>query len=222
VLLPIIDRLQDRGQTVVARANAAFALPTVYEALERRKVRYAIRLPANDVLMRQTKDLLTWSRGRPSHAALVRYRSFQYQAASWEWPRRVIAKVERRLGELFPRVGFVVTNLTGRTWRSSISTTNMGRRSSEPRPARKPFTGPGPNVTASGRMRYGCSWVHLGNLLRRFALPRAFQIWSLTSLQQPPRPACPILILQPVDSHLTPRLFGQILGRIERLAWHPT
>ncbi len=29
-------------------------------------------------------------------------------------------------------------------------------------------------------------------------------------------------ILQLAESHLTQRLFGQILGRIERLAWHPT
>ena len=44
---------------------------------------------------------------------LVRYRSFEYQAASWDRPRRVIAKVEHHLGELFPRVGFIVTTLTG-------------------------------------------------------------------------------------------------------------
>jgi len=29
-------------------------------------------------------------------------------------------------------------------------------------------------------------------------------------------------ILQLAESHLTPMLFWQILGRIERLAWHPT
>jgi len=29
-------------------------------------------------------------------------------------------------------------------------------------------------------------------------------------------------ILQLAEGHLTPRLFGQILRRIERLAWHPT
>jgi hypothetical protein len=29
-------------------------------------------------------------------------------------------------------------------------------------------------------------------------------------------------ILQLAESHLTQSLFGQILGRIERLAWHPT
>src|SRR3990170_3375690 len=101
------------GQTVVVRADAAFALPAFYEALERRGVAYAIRLPANDVLERAIEDLLTRPRGRPSHAPLVRYRSFQYQAASWDRPRRVIAKVEHHLGELFPRVGFIVSSLTG-------------------------------------------------------------------------------------------------------------
>ncbi len=28
--------------------------------------------------------------------------------------------------------------------------------------------------------------------------------------------------VQLAESHLTQRLFGQILGRIERLAWYPT
>jgi len=30
---------------------------------------------------------------------------------SWDKPRRVVAKVEWHAGELFPRVGFIVTNL---------------------------------------------------------------------------------------------------------------
>jgi hypothetical protein len=49
---------------------------------------------------------------RPSHKPLVRYQSFLYQAASWNMVRRVAAKVEFRFGELFPRVGFIVTNLS--------------------------------------------------------------------------------------------------------------
>jgi hypothetical protein len=113
VLLPVIDRYRAHGQTVVVRADAAFALPALYEALERRGVAYAIRLPANDVPERAIEDVLTRPRGRPSHAPLVRYRSFQYRATSWARPRRVIAKIEHHLGELFPRVGFIVTALTG-------------------------------------------------------------------------------------------------------------
>jgi hypothetical protein len=38
--------------------------------------------------------------------------SFGYQAQSWKKPRRVVAKVEWHPGELYPRVGFIVTNLT--------------------------------------------------------------------------------------------------------------
>jgi hypothetical protein len=37
--------------------------------------------------------------------------NFTYQAGSWKKPRRVIAKVEWHPGELYPRVGFIVTNL---------------------------------------------------------------------------------------------------------------
>jgi hypothetical protein len=38
--------------------------------------------------------------------------NFTYQAGSWTKPRRVIAKVEWHSGELYPRVGFIVTNLS--------------------------------------------------------------------------------------------------------------
>ena len=37
---------------------------------------------------------------------------FWYQAGSWDRPRRVVAKVEWHQGELFPRVGFIVTNMS--------------------------------------------------------------------------------------------------------------
>jgi hypothetical protein len=48
-------------------------------------------------------------------------RTFRYQARSWDAPRRVIAKVEWHFGELFPRVGFIVTNIR----RSSRSVVNF-------------------------------------------------------------------------------------------------
>ena len=70
---------------------------------------------------------------------------------------------------------------------------------------------------------------NLGNLLRRLALPLAIQSWSLTGLQQRLFKTggrlirhARYFILQLAESHLTQRLFRQILGRIERLAWQPT
>jgi hypothetical protein len=67
------------------------------------------RLPANDNLQRNVAELLGRPAGRSSHKPVVRFKSFQ--AASWKTVRRVVAKVEFHCGELFPRVGFIVTNL---------------------------------------------------------------------------------------------------------------
>jgi len=68
-------------------------------------------LPANDSLLRDIEELLTRPVGRPSHKPVVWYKGFLYQAASWKTARRVVAKVEFHAGELFPRVGYIVTNL---------------------------------------------------------------------------------------------------------------
>jgi len=42
--VPEIERQQQEGKEVVFRADAAFAKPEIYEALEERGVRYAIRI----------------------------------------------------------------------------------------------------------------------------------------------------------------------------------
>jgi hypothetical protein len=98
------------GKEVAFRGDAAFAKPALYESVEARETKYAIRLPANDNLERTVAQLLTRPLGRPSYKPVVRYKSFFYQAASWTRARRMAAKVEFHFGELFPRVGFIVTN----------------------------------------------------------------------------------------------------------------
>jgi hypothetical protein len=111
VLLPEIERQQEAGKEAVFRTDAAFAKPEIYDALEERGVKYAIRLPANDKLQRDIEELLRRPVGRPTHKPIMWYKGFLYQAASWKTARRVVAKVEFHAGELFPRVGFIVTNL---------------------------------------------------------------------------------------------------------------
>jgi hypothetical protein len=71
LLLPEIERQQKLGKEVVFRADAAFAKPEIYEALEMRGVKYAIRIPANDSLERGIAELLTRPAGRPSHKPVV-------------------------------------------------------------------------------------------------------------------------------------------------------
>ena len=105
LLLPDIKLQQRPGKEVVFRADGAFAKPELYEALEERDVKYAIRLPGNDNLQRNITELLTRPVGRPGHKPVVRFKSLLYQAASWTMVRRVVAKVEFHCEELFPRVG---------------------------------------------------------------------------------------------------------------------
>ena len=62
-------------------------------------------------IVRDIEELLTRPVGCPCHKPIVWYKGFLYQAASWKTARRVVAKVEFHAGELFLRLGFIVTNL---------------------------------------------------------------------------------------------------------------
>jgi hypothetical protein len=110
VLDPIVIRYERAGVRRYFRADAAFARPEVYEYLEEHGFHYAIRLPSNEVLEKKIEHLLKRPEGELAEKPIVRYYDFMYQAGVWNCPRRVVAKVEWHRGELFPRVGFIVTN----------------------------------------------------------------------------------------------------------------
>ena len=113
VLDPVITRYAGRNLGGrFFRADAAYAIPAIYARLEDAGYLYAIRLPTNNVLREKIAHRLTRPVGRPSLTKVKRFfEDFHYQAASWDKERRVIAKIEWHPGELFPRVGFIVTNL---------------------------------------------------------------------------------------------------------------
>lgn len=113
--------------------------------------------------------------------------NFSYRAASWPKVRRVVAKVEWHPGELYPRVGFIVTNLA--------------------RPAQRVVAYDNQRGTAEQRIKEGKTairWTRLscrkfshnavrlhlhalaydlGNFLRTVALPDAIEQWSMTTLR---------------------------------------
>jgi hypothetical protein len=228
LLLPELERLQAQGIEVAFRGDAAFAKPEVYDTLEERDVQYVIRLPANENLQRNITELLKRPAGRPSYQPRVRYKSFFYQAASWKQARRVVAKVEFHFGELFPRVGFIVTNLTASN-RAVVRFYNK-------RGTAEQWIKEGKQAVAMTRLschRFRANevrlWLsvlayNLGNLWRRLALPKAIGNWSLTSLQQRLVKTGGRLIkharyywLLLAESHLARRLFAGMLGKIAAL-----
>jgi hypothetical protein len=103
-LIPLLIVVGTKGLPFTSE-DVAFANPDLYEYLEKESFSYAIRLPANSTLMGNIESFLIRPVGRPAERPHVRYRDFEYQAKSWNCPRRVIAKVEWHKGELFPRVG---------------------------------------------------------------------------------------------------------------------
>jgi hypothetical protein len=187
-LLPEIARQQQRGKAVVFRADAAFAKPEIYEALEERGVTYAIRLPANNSLERDIAELLTRPVGRPSHQPVVWYKSFLYQAASWDKARRVVAKVEHHRGELFPSVGFIVTSLS---LPSRVVVRFYNKRGTAEQWIKEGKQAVKMPRLSCHRFRWNevRLWLsviayNLGNLWRRLVLPKRIDHWWLTSVQQ--------------------------------------
>jgi hypothetical protein len=228
LLFPEIARQQQRGKEVTFRADAAFAKPEIYEALEERGVTYAIRLPANNSLERDIAGLLTRPGGRPSQKPVVWYKSFLYQAASWNKARRVVAKVEHHQGELFPRVGFIVTNLSLAS-RAVVRFYNKRGTAEqwikEGKQAVK-MTRLSCHRFRSNEVRLWLSVLayNLGNLWRRLVLPRRIDHWSLTSVQQRLVKTGGRLVkharyywLVLAEGHLTRRLFGAMAQRIAAL-----
>ena len=100
-----------KGLRLLFRGDAAFGKPEVYEYLEQETIGYTIRVSAIAVLQREIAHLLVRPTEWPSPKPIVAYHDFVYQAQSWDVSRRVVAKMEWHQGELFPRVGFIVTNL---------------------------------------------------------------------------------------------------------------
>ena len=187
VLEPVVKRYQEKGVRLLFRADAAFAKPEVYEYLESRDTGYAMRLPANEVLQGNIRHLLKRPVGRPPKKPVVRYHDFVYQAQSWDIPRRVVAKVEWHQGELFPRVGFVVTNLNLPP--EGVTHYYNGRGTAEQWIKEGKYA---LNWTRLSCHRFVANQVrlwlfvlayNLGNFMRRLTLPESVNHWSLRSVQ---------------------------------------
>ena len=170
--------------------------------------------------------------GRPAYYVQRFYKSFRYKAASWSRPRRVVAKVEWHPGELFPRIGFIVTNLRYKStnvvafynkrgmaeqyikeWKGALKGTRLSCRSFD---------------ANAVRLQLHALAYNLGNFLRTLAIPEVIAEWSLTTLREKL-----IKIGAKVVSHgryvafqmaevaIPRRLFGAIVKRIAALRSPP-
>jgi len=187
VLKPVVARYQGKVSCIYFRADAGFAMPEVYQFLEAERIKYAIRLPANQVLQSRIGYLLTRPVGRPPHHMRRFHANFSYQAGTWTKPRRVIAKVEWHPGELYPRVGFIVTNMSRPAERVVAFYNKRGTCEQwikEGKGAIK-WTRLSCRTFAANavRLQLHALAYNLGNFLRTLATPEPIKDWSLTTLK---------------------------------------
>lgn len=117
ILQPIVEYLRARWQNtiVVFRGDSHFASPELLEYLENNHLLYVVGSSAGSD--KPLKSLATLVREEVKtlylriKKTIRRYSSFEYQAQSWNRPRRIIARAEcSPLGE---NTRFVITNMMG-------------------------------------------------------------------------------------------------------------
>jgi len=228
LLEPIVRRYENKKIRKYFRGDAAFAKPEIYEYLEENGLLYAIRLPANDLLYDEIKHLLTRPVGRPSRKPIVWFYEFKYRAASWHKMRRVVAKVEWHQGDLFPRVGFIVTNMSAKAEDVVQFYNKRGIAEQWIKEGKYAlnWTRLSCKHFISNQVRLGLFVLayNLGNFLRRLVLPRIIKNWSLrTLLVKLIKIGAKVLrrsryiTFQMAEVAISKEIFAEILSRINRL-----
>jgi len=140
------------------------------------------------VLQDEIAYLLKRPVGRPPHEVRRYYASFSYRAKSWNKPRHVVAKVEWHPAELYPRVGFIISNLP-RSAEGIVAFYNQRgtceQYIKEDKNAIK-WTRLSCRTFAANavRLQLHALAYNLGNFMRTLAMPKTADPWSLTSLRE--------------------------------------
>jgi hypothetical protein len=199
VLAPVVARYRGKVLRLYCRADAAFAMPSVYEYLEAEGIKYAIRIPTNQVLRARIGYQLKRPVGRPPNQVRRFHANFTYQAGSWTRPRRVVAFYNQRgTCEQWIKEG-----------KGAIKWTRLSCRTF---------------AANAVRLQLHVLAYNLGNFLRALATPEPIKEWSLTSLWEMLIKVGARLVshgryvaFQMAEVAVTRRLFAEILQLIAEL-----
>ena len=111
---PLLKEYMDRCMKTYLRGDSGFSSPKLYKTCECNGCSYAIRLKQNNSLIAlaadKDEDLYKSTKGDQISYA-VTYGEFMYQAGSWDYPRRVVFKIEKPYGQMIHMYTFIVTNM---------------------------------------------------------------------------------------------------------------
>ena len=111
----LIEYLTEYPDTAVfLRGDSGFATDELYSLCETHGTSYAIRLKENGVLRKLASEIESELENLTAENMVdyaVEYGEFLYKAKSWDYPRRVVCKIEKPAGQMLHLYTFVVTNM---------------------------------------------------------------------------------------------------------------
>ncbi len=176
LLKEYIDQYPDID--IYLRGDSGFAIPDLYSLLEQNACSYAIRLKVNNTLYKEASHLtdelndLTAS-NKVDYA--VCYGEFEYQAGSWDYPRRVVVKVEKPTGQMLYMYTFIVTNMDLKPKELIKFYCNRGRMENFIKESKNGFAfdsmSSSSKLVNSNRLQISMLAYNIFNWFRRLALP---------------------------------------------------
>lgn len=189
---PILDEyLNNYTDTILyLRGDSGFATPDLFKQCESNGVSYAIRLKANktlytlasyadDKMAELTKDNLI------DYA--VTYDEFYYQAGSWDYPRRVVVKVEKPYNQLTNQYAFIVTNMDLTPKEILKYYCNRGTMENFIKECKNGFdfagVGSKSKIVNSNRLQLHVLAYNLFNCFRRLVLPKSMRKMQIDTIR---------------------------------------
>ncbi|MGN0333364.1 MAG: IS1380 family transposase [Lachnospiraceae bacterium] len=175
---PLLEEYMERGIKTYLRADSGFASPKLYKTCETNGCSYAIRLKQNASLIALASDkdqdlYKATLDNQIDHA--VTYGEFMYQAGSWDYPRRVVFKIEKPYGQLTHMYTFIVTNMDMEPYQIIHFYCGRGRMENFIKECKSGFdlsaVSSHSKVVNANRMRLHMLAYNLFNWFRRLVLP---------------------------------------------------
>ena len=177
---PLLDEYQNKypDMNLFLRGDSGFATPELYTQCETNGVSYVIKLKSNKTLLKMASELQSelddMVKDNITKHAVV-YGEFYYQAGSWDYPRRVICKVEKAQDQMFSMTSFFVTNMDLSPEQIVLYYRNRGRMENFIKEGKGGFdfgaVSSRSEVVNSNRFQIRVLAYNIFNLFRRLSLP---------------------------------------------------
>lgn len=187
----LMEYLEDYPDTALYfRGDSGFACPELFELLETNGTSYAIRLKANDTLIKLAGSLENelheiTAKNRIDYAVV--YGEFRYAAATWGQTRRIVVKVEKPAGQFTFLYTFIVTNMDLKPKDTICFYCNRGRMENFIKESKSGFDMDNMSshsmTVNSNRMQISVLVYNIFNWFRRLVLPKSMRKFQIDTVR---------------------------------------